>query len=167
MSRELEHLIQRAREERCLLRDYWERAADLGGREQLRLAEALMAITPATVQRNRHCVRCESRFKLRPKDRRRIAERLLADGESATRVANAVPGISRATAYRLARQTPISPPTNRIDKREKVSKRAIPVHRPRCAYLDATSGANLEAPSGNWSEARSDSPRRPVARRTT
>jgi len=135
----------RAREERCLLRDYWERGADLAGREQLRLAEALAAIAPATAPRNGHRVRCESRFELRPKDRRRIAEALFTDGESAARVALAVPGISRRTAYRLARQRPISPPRNPHEQAGQSAKTSDPGTSPQVRDLDATSGANLEA----------------------
>jgi hypothetical protein len=66
-------------------------------------------------------------------------------------VANAVPGISRATAYRIARERkagadwPDPAPENRIDKWQKVSKREPQLPGTGSAYLDATSGADLEA----------------------
>lgn len=148
----LDRLLRNARAERCLLRDRWEEAAALAGRQQLRLAEALAEIKPATITRG-HRVPCESRFELRPKDRRRLVEALLdEEGVSDREIVATVPGLSLRTFRRIRSATQLgeSPPANRSSKRRKRPKRDALVGTHRRAYLDATSGANAAAERRFW-----------------
>lgn len=140
-------LIMRAREERCLLRDYWERGAGLRGREQVKLAKALLEIKPPSHRSNGYWVPVSEPFQLRPKDRRRIVEELLLDGEDPHRLHLLLGGIevSESTLRRIVAEHCKTGLRRRLNKPSSAPKLARPVHRRRCAYLDATSGANLEA----------------------
>ena len=143
-----EVLLRRAREERCLLPHYWEEGADLLGREQLKLAKGLAQIKPAKVERRGRQVPCEPVFELRPKDRRRLVEALLADGVGEKQILATVPGLSART-FREVRDSDTlpakTPPANGSSKRRIWQKRKDPVGRPWMAYRDATSGLNQEA----------------------
>jgi hypothetical protein len=60
---ELARIIANAREERCLLRDRWDEADGLPGRDQLTLMETLMSVKPATITKGGRLIPCEPRFR--------------------------------------------------------------------------------------------------------
>ena len=156
----LNELVRRARAERAGLRAIWDQGKELRGREQAWLARDLAAIQPATVEdKNGNRRRCESPFHLKRPDKSRIARAMLADGESDAAVRRWV-GVSQSTVRRLKRptETPKAAAGDGLLKRSDASKSANPVHGPTStrkrpqgvappAYLDATSGANVEAES--------------------
>jgi hypothetical protein len=131
----LDQLLRNARAERCQLRHFWDLGEHLPGREQPKLAQALARIVPATVEREGRRVRCESRFELRPKDRRRLVLAMLTDGASRSEILSSVPGLSERTLRHIASQSatqssnghPESPPTNGIPERRFRQKRDDPV----------------------------------------
>lgn len=143
----LDRLLRTARDGRCLLREKWQEGADLPGRDQLQLAKALLAIKPATVERHGHRAPCEPSFQLRPKDRRRLTEALLRDGVCDGEVLAVVPDLTRRTFERIRSdvRTRESEPANGSVERRFATKRDAPVCSPWEAYLDATTGADLEA----------------------
>jgi len=147
MTPELRRLIDTAKNGRCLLRDKWEEGAALSGREQLKLAKALLGIAPAKVERSGRLVPCEAAFELRPKDRRRLVVALIADGSSDGEILACVPGLAKRTFQRIkADMEPAdSGSAEGSGKRRITPKRAGDVGTPGFASFDATSGANPEA----------------------
>jgi len=143
----LKRLLAGARADRCLLREKWEAGAVLSGREQLRLARALVEIRPASIERNGRRVPCEPRFELRPKDRRRLVEALLEEEVRDAEILAVVPDLSRRTFNRIrANALPAkTPPVNGFAEPRFRTFRNDPVGRPQMAFRDATSGANAEA----------------------
>jgi hypothetical protein len=143
----LARLLRGAREDRCLLREKWTQGAELAGREQLRLARELAKITPAKVERHGRRVPCEARFELRPKDRRRLVEALLADGVSDGEILATVPGLTARTFRRIRSNTLPSKTgsANGFPERRIRPKRENAVDGPWTAFLDATSGADAAA----------------------
>jgi hypothetical protein len=140
----LDRLLQNAREGRCLLREYWIEGATLPGREQLRLAKDLAKIKPATVERYGRRVSCEARFELRPKDRRRLVEALLAEGVPDKRIVAIVPGLSPRTFSRIRSNTGTAkscPSNGSVEPRIRPKRNALvgPVG------LDASDGGDAEA----------------------
>lgn len=124
-------LLIRGKEERAGLRRIWEQGGHLPGREQLDLAQELARIAPVTVERAGRRVRCEPRFKVQAKDRRRLVLALLADGATRGEILAVVPGLSERTFRRIAAESssegPNSPPANGFPERRFRPKRDAPV----------------------------------------
>ena len=144
---ELTRIVELARDERCLLQNRWEEGAVLSGRDQLKLARELAKIKPARIEKHGWRVPCEPTFELRPKDRRRLTEALLIDGRKDGEILSVVPGLTRRTFDRVKAGLGLAktPPANGSTPGRFETKRSDPVGRPEMAYLDATSGGNVEA----------------------
>ena len=147
MSPACKALIDRAKEDRCLLRDKWDEGLTLSGRDQLRLARVLLKVKPATIEKHGRRVPCEPRFELKAKDRRRLVGALLEDGARDGEILSTVPGLTRRTFDRIKADTATAKTGghNRFRKRCFETKLSVPVVRPQTAFLDASSGGDSEA----------------------
>lgn len=143
----VDDVIRSAKAGRCLLREKWDLAEGLSGRDQLKLVRVLIKIKPVTVERGGRRVPCEPRFELRPKDRRRLTAALIADRVPDGQILAVVPGLSRRTFNRIKADVRLtkSAPADGLPERQFRTKRIVPAGYPGPAYLDATSGANREA----------------------
>lgn len=138
----LADFIREAKADRRGLRNLFEQSGDyLTAVEWAKFGRTLESIRP----KEKGGRQVEPNFELAPKDRRAIAIALLDEGVDEKKIPSLV-SLSRSTWWRIrAGHTPKTPPADPMNKRRDVSNRRTPVGRPTPAYLDATSGGNLEA----------------------
>jgi hypothetical protein len=127
-------------------REHWEQAFANGMTpvELALLATRLRSVDPLTrVDSRGYHLPLERRFELRPKERRELAERLIAAGHADNLAARNQTGVSRTTWWRIRRDveqahngglTPLSEP--RSDAGLRVSKSTCPGSSPSPATAD-------------------------------
>lgn len=159
--RSVDDILRRAREHRALFREFWDEGRHLSGEDQARLARGLAGIKPVMItDSGGHRRRADEAFRLKRADKQRIATALIGEDARNEDIAElaqmSVRAVQNLRGRLSAAESPESGPTDGSNKPSRGAGSGGPAttmpggQNPprealRLAYLDATSGANLEA----------------------